>query len=122
MVFTKTYHLVMSYLHLVYFGPQIDLHILYCGCGIEFIIIRNNFCQIVLCLHMCKINYSWSDSQNVNQHQLLCYIQLNCLLDSSGLFTLLAVKLAETLLSTSLIIWNSNLRDGKIVFPLNRSI
>lgn len=54
----------------------------------ELIITRKFFYQIVLCLNMLKISYS---IQSLNQHWLLCLVELNYFLATHRLFTILTL-------------------------------
>jgi hypothetical protein len=57
MDFTQSCNIVVSNLYLAYFIPQGDFWELYYAHGIELIITRRVFCQIVLCLNVPKINH-----------------------------------------------------------------
>lgn len=82
--FTKSFNLVISDTCLADFVPLRDLCMLCCVQKTELIIARLSFDQIRLCLNISKINYSESDSRNLNQHQLLSCVETNFLLALLG--------------------------------------
>lgn len=64
MYFTQSCNRVMSNLYLAYFVPQGDFWELSCARGIELMITRRVFHQIVLCLNTPKINH-WGQTPRV---------------------------------------------------------
>lgn len=68
---SQSFEIATSDLYLAYFIPQGDLWMLYCAHGTELTDHQEHFHQIELCLTIPDIKYS--DSQSLNQYQLLSH-------------------------------------------------